>query len=79
LNKVPTDFYQKQVQQAIKKYDIMIDKRINKYLVNIKPTAPKLNAPIKIYKENEPIRPVVNNTQAPSYKIVKYLNKRLNN
>ena len=78
LNKEPTDSFQKQIQQAIQKCDIMIDKCINKYLVNIKPTAPKLNALIKIHKENEPIRPVVNNTQAPSYKITKYLNKRLN-
>jgi hypothetical protein len=69
LNKDPTVFYQKQIQQAIQKCDIMIEKRINKHTVNIKPTAPKPNALIKIHKENEPIRPVVNNTQAPSYKI----------
>jgi len=69
LNKEPTDFYQKQIQLAIKKCDILIDKCINKYLINIKPTASKLNALIKIRKENEPIRSVVNNTQAPSYKI----------
>ena len=75
LNKDPTDFYQKQIQQAIKKCDIMIDKRINKYLVSIRPTALKLNALIKIHKENEPVRPVVNNTKASSYKIAKYLNK----
>ena len=31
------------------------------------------------HKENEPIRPIVNNIQAPTYKIAKYLNKRLNN
>jgi len=79
LYKDPTDSYQKQIQQAIKKCDMLIDKHINKYLVNIKPTAPKLNALIKIHKENEPIRPVINNKQVPSYKIYKYLNKRLNN
>jgi hypothetical protein len=38
--------------------------------------APKLNVHIKTHKENEPL---VNNTQAPSYKITKYLNKGLNN
>jgi len=70
--------YQKQIQQAIQKCDIMIDKRIHRYLVNIKPVAPKLNVFIKTHKENEPIRPVVNNTHAPSYKIAKYLNKRFN-
>ena len=70
--------YQKQIQQAIQKCDIMIDKRIHRYLVNIKPVAPKLNVFIKTHKENEPIRLVVNNTHAPSYKIAKYLNKRFN-
>ena len=57
----------------------MIDKRVHKYLVNIKPTAPKLNVFIKTHKKNEPIRQVVNNTWAQSYKIAKYLNKRLRN
>jgi len=27
---------------------------------------PKIDAYIKTHKENEPIRPVINNTQAPS-------------
>jgi hypothetical protein len=31
------------------------------------------------HKENEPVRSIVNNIQAPSYKIAKYLNKSLNN
>jgi hypothetical protein len=47
--------------------------------MNIKPMAPKLNIYIKTHKENEPIRLVINNTQAPSYKIAKHLNKKLNN
>jgi delta 1-pyrroline-5-carboxylate dehydrogenase len=75
LNKDPTNLFQKQIQQAIQKCNTLIDKRTHKYLMNIKPIAPKLNAYIKTHKENEPIRPVVNNTQAPSYKIVKYLNE----
>ena len=43
----------------------------------MKQTAPKLNIYIKTHKENEPIRPVINNTQAPSYKTAKYLNKKI--
>jgi len=43
--------------------------------MNIKPVAPKLNTYIKTHKENEPIRPVVNNIQAPSYKTSKYVSK----
>jgi hypothetical protein len=57
----------------------MLDKRIHKCLVNIKPAAPKLNVFIKTHKENDPMRPVVNNAHEPSYKFAKYLNKRLNN
>jgi len=39
--------------------------------------APKLNVYIKTYKDNLPIRPVINNTQAPSYKPARYVNKRI--
>jgi hypothetical protein len=47
--------------------------------MQIKPQSPTMNALIKIHKENEPIRPVVNNIQAPSYKIAKFLNNWLSN
>jgi hypothetical protein len=36
-----------------------------------------INAYIKTHKENEPIRPVIDNTQAPSYKIAKFLNNKI--
>ena len=39
--------------------------------------APKFDIYIKTHKENEPIRPVINNTQAPSYKTAKYIYKKL--
>ena len=54
-------------------------KKTHKCLMNIKPTAPNPNIYIKTHMENKPIRPVVNNIHAPSYKIFKYLNRRLNN
>jgi hypothetical protein len=74
LDKDPTEPFQRQIQQTIHKYDIPIDIRINKHLIQIKSSAPKLNALFKIHKDNEPIRPVINNTHAPSYKAAKYLN-----
>ena len=58
---------------------LITNKGTHKYLTNIQPCAPKLNALIKTHKENMPIRPVVNNTQAPSYKIAKLLNTKLKN
>ena len=33
---------------------------------------------IKIHKADKPIRQVINNIQAPSYGLVEYLNKKLN-
>ena len=55
------------------------NKETHKYLTNIQPSTPKLNALIKTHKENMPIKPVVNNTQAPSHKIAKLLNTKLKN
>ena len=79
LNKDPTDKYYKQIQQMIKNCNLLIDKHTQRFLTNIKPMAPKLNVYLKVHKENEPIRPVINNKQAPSYKTAKFLNKKLCN
>ena len=49
----------------------------HKYLLNIRSMAPQLNVYIKTHKENQPIRPVINNVQAPSYKVAIYINKKL--
>jgi hypothetical protein len=59
--------------------NLVIEKERSKYLINKKPSAPKLNAYIKTHKEGTPIRPVINSIQAPSYKLAKYLNKILQN
>ena len=75
-NKDPTEKYQAIVQHTLKNNNLTIEKQQYKYLMNIKPTASKLNVYIKTHKENEPIRPVINNTQAPAYKIAKYINKK---
>jgi len=77
LNKDPTEAYRKQLQQAMQKCEDLIEKNKRKYLLNIKPATPKINAYIKTHKENEPIRPVIDNTQAPSYKIAKFLNNKI--
>ena len=75
LNKDPTEYFQKQIQQALQKCNTLIEKSKHKYGMNIKPTAPYLNAYVKTHKQDKPIRPVVNNIPAPSYKIAKLLNK----
>jgi len=77
LYKDPTEAYYKQLQQAMQKCEDLIEKNRRKYLLNMKPTAPKINAYIKTHKENEAFRPVIANTQAPSYKIAKFLNNKI--
>jgi hypothetical protein len=68
LNTDPTHSFQKQIQQIIQKCNAIIDKNQHKYLLQMKPMAPQLNALIRIHKEDKPIRPVINYVQAPSYK-----------
>ena len=63
--KDPTEKYQMQIQQAIKNANSIIDKHARKYLTNIKPAAPKLNVFLKTHKENQPIRPIINNRRSP--------------
>jgi len=77
LNKDPTNLYQKQIQQAIQKCNILIDKQINKYLLNMKPMTPQLKVYLKTHKDNQPKPPVINNIQAPSYKVARFTNRKL--
>jgi hypothetical protein len=79
LSKDPMDTFQKQLQQTLHQCNTLIDKNKHKYLLNIKPKAPQMNARIKTHKETQLIRPVINSTQAPTYKIAKFLNKIIKN
>ena len=56
-----------------------INKKQKQYLTQKKPQPPHLRAQIKLHKSGQPIRPVVNNRNAPAYKISKLLVNRLNN
>ena len=56
-----------------------INKKQKQYLTQKKPQPPNLGAQIKLHKPGQPIRPVVNNRNAPAYKISKLLVNRLNN
>ena len=69
-----TNFYKKPLQEC----NLIIDKQNIKYLLQKKPTPPTLKARIKLHKQDKPIRPVVNNTKSPIYKLAKYLINILN-
>jgi hypothetical protein len=69
LQKDPTHLYHKQTPKAMQNCNLIIDAHKKRYLTQIKPVAPTLNALIKLLNDNEPIRPVVNNIHAPTYKL----------
>ena len=79
LKEDPTETFQKWIQQALQTCNLLIERDRLKYLINIKPKAPNLNAYIKTRKEGAPFRPVINSQDAPSYKNAKLLNKKLQN
>jgi len=77
IDKDPTNKFQKQIQHTTQQCKLLLDKRAHKYLFNMKASAPQFNAYIKTHKEQAPIRPVINNTQAPSHRIARCLSKKL--
>jgi len=77
IPKNPTNKYQKQITQTIKQCNLIFHKEQNKYLTVRNPKPPTLKTQIKLHKDDNPIRPVINNIHAPSYKAAKRLNKIL--
>ena len=52
--------------QEIQQNNLIFNNRQVKYLLQKNPTPPTLNAQLKLHKPNIPIRPVVNNENAPT-------------
>ena len=66
----PTQKFQRTVQNTLKQCKNIIDPIKIKQVHQMNPQAPKLKAKIKIHKPEAPIRPVINNTNAPTNKLV---------
>jgi hypothetical protein len=64
----PTIKHHNLLQKTLRDCSLLIDKQKIKYLLQKKPSPPTLRARIKLYKQEKPIGPVVNNMKAPSYK-----------
>jgi len=79
LQKDSTDKYQKLTTKTLQHSDLIVNKKQKKYLTQKKPQPPDLRAQVKPHKPGQPIRPVVNNRNAPAYKISKLLVNKLNN
>jgi len=77
--KDPMDKHQKLITKTLQHSDLIINKKQKKYFTQKKPQPPDLRAQIKLHKPGQPIRPVVNNRNAPAYKISKLLVNKLNN
>ena len=79
INKDPTLKFQKAVQNALKQCKTIINSTTKKQVQQMNPKAPNMNAKIKIHKQEAPIRPVINNTNAPTHKLAKYIHQTLKN
>ena len=81
LQNDPTDTYQKLIQTTLQQCNLITDKQKIQYPNQNKPSPPTLKAQLKLHKPNIPIRPVINNMNAPTYKTAKHplgiLNKYL--
>lgn len=76
LLKNPTQEFTKEANTAISKCKSITKIEQTKLKVN-NPKAPTLRGQPKIHKPNNPIRPIVNFQNAPTYNICKYLNKKI--
>jgi uncharacterized protein (UPF0147 family) len=74
----PTNKDQIRIRKTAQQCNQIIPKQHIKYLTQKNPNPPTLNAQLKLHKPGGPIRPVVNNRTAPSYKLAKKLNDILN-
>jgi hypothetical protein len=54
-----------------------INQKTKKHILQINCKAPNLTAKIKIHESLGPIRPVINNIQALSHKVAKFISKKI--
>jgi hypothetical protein len=71
LQKDPTDLYHKQTRNAMQDSNLIID--THEEMSNTNKTICSQAKCLKLHKDKEPIRPVVNDIQAPTYKVSKFL------
>jgi hypothetical protein len=65
------------MQHTLKQCKTIIDPIKRKHVHQMNTQAPKLKAKIKIHKPEAQIRPIINNTNAPTHKLAKYIYQRL--
>ena len=78
-NNFCTRYDHRTIQKTLQECDRIIDRKQIKFLTQKNQTPPTLNALLKLHKADIPIRPVVNNRNAPAHKTTRWLNTILNN
>jgi uncharacterized protein YjcR len=66
IQKDPTTKYQQLIHRTLQQYNLIIDKKKIKYLIQQKPSPPTLKAQLKLHKTVILIRPIINNVKAPN-------------
>jgi hypothetical protein len=74
-----TNKVQQMTRNCINNCRNIIKQKEKPKLINMNPSAPHLYGTIKLHKQGQPIRPIVNWTESPAYKLAKHLNTVLKN
>jgi hypothetical protein len=74
----PTNTFQTQVRNIVKLSKNSIPKDNSWRYINMNPSAPSIKGLIKIHKQDQPIRPVVNWRNAPAYQLSRLFTKKIN-
>jgi hypothetical protein len=78
LKSDPTNTYQKQIRNTLNSCKAIIHNEMKPRLINLNPKSPNTRGLIKVHKQEHPIRPIVNWTNAPAYKTAKHFTTALN-
>jgi hypothetical protein len=78
VNSDPTIKFQTKIRNTIKESNYLIQQSQKWKYINLNPTAPTIKGLIKIHKPDHPIKPIVNWTNAPAYKLAKLFNNTFN-
>lgn len=77
IAKDPTSRFQREVRKTIKTCPIIIPPSEKWKYTNMNPCSPTIRGLIKIHKADAPIRPIINWTKAPAYRLAKLCTDRL--
>ena len=74
----PTNTFQTQVRNTVKQSKTLIPEDSRWKYINMNTSAPSIKGLIKIHKQDQPIRPVVNWRNAPAYHLSKLFTNKIN-